>query len=69
MQMPNPSWLAIVLCLTAMSAFAGALFDDVHVLKWKKGSHGYRGSMGDFVQLADGCLLFIWISERSVSNP
>jgi len=30
---------------------------DVHPLKWNKGVHGYRGSMGDFIQLKDGSVL------------
>ena len=31
--------------------------EDVQPIKWKKADHGYRGSMGDFVQLGDGSLL------------
>jgi len=43
--------------LLATSAFADALFEDVHVVQKPKGDHGYRGIMGDFVQLKDGSLL------------
>ena len=49
--------LAAAILVTGMTAFAGALFEDVHPLQWPKGNHGYRGSMGDFVQLKDGSLL------------
>ncbi len=34
-----------------------ALFEDLHVIKKKKAMHGYRGIMGDFIQLKDGSLL------------
>jgi len=48
----------MVVLLAGMTAFAGALFEDVHPVKWPKGTHGYRGNMGDFIQLKDGSLMF-----------
>ena len=50
--------LATTVFLAAMCAFGGAAIEDVHPLKWKKGDHGYRGSMGDIIELKDGSLLF-----------
>jgi len=50
--------IAIVLLLVLVStALADVLFEDVHVVRKPKGDHGYRGMMGDFVQLKDGSLL------------
>jgi len=49
--------VAMFLALSATSVLAAELFEDVHVLRWPKGTHGYRGSMGDFIQLKDGSLL------------
>lgn len=49
--------------LSATSALAGPLFEDVHVLKWPKGAHGYRGSMGDIVPLKDGSLLMSYTKD------
>ena len=50
--------LLLTMALPALAATAGAgIFEDVHVLKWSRGTHGYRGSMGDVVQLKDGTLL------------
>ena len=34
-----------------------ALFEDIHVVKKEKRERGYRGIMGDFIQLKDGSLL------------
>ncbi len=48
--------VALLVPLTATAA-ADALFEDVHVVKKPKGDHGYRGMMGDFVQLKDGSIL------------
>jgi sialidase-1 len=50
---------AVATLLVASTAFGGDLFESIHVLKWEKGVYGYRGSMGDFVQLPDGS---IWMS-------
>lgn len=30
---------------------------DSHPLRWERRDHGYRGSMGDFIQLRDGAIL------------
>ena len=32
-------------------------FEDFHVVKWQKNVFGYRGSMGDLIELNDGSLL------------
>ena len=39
------------------------MFDTVHVIKKKKATHGYRGIMGDFVQLKDGTLLMSYTED------
>ena len=50
--------LAIALLISvATGAVADALFEDYHVVKKPKGDHGYRGIMGDFIQLNDGSIL------------
>lgn len=43
--------------LLATSACAAPLFEDYHAVQKPKGVHGYRGIMGDFVQLNDGSIL------------
>jgi len=43
-------------CLGGEAA-ADALFEDYHVVVKPQGTHGYRGIMGDFLQLKDGSLL------------
>jgi sialidase-1 len=47
----------LVLCLV-MTTSAEALFEEINLVKKPKGDHGYRGMMGDFLQLKDGSLLF-----------
>ncbi len=54
---------AVLATFVAGAAAAGGLLEDVHVLKWQKGPHGYRGSMGDFVQLADGSLMMSFTKD------
>jgi len=50
--------LAIALLISlATAATADALFEDYHVIQKPKGDHGYRGIMGDFIQLNDGSIL------------
>lgn len=55
-----------VLCLLALLALlvanagADASFEVFHVVKKPQGDHGYRGIMGDFVQLQDGSLLLCY---------
>ena len=50
--------LAVVLVFLAASTVMGnTLFEDFHVVKKPKTDHGYRGIMGDFVQLKDGSIL------------
>ena len=56
-------WLAGALVLAATAASGAELFENVHVLKWPKGTHGYRGSMGDFVQLQDGSIMMSYTQE------
>lgn len=65
-----PIWIrgARIHELAAASAQASAarrdgLFERIHVLQWPKGAHGYRGSMGDFVQLSDGSLMMSFTQE------
>ena len=48
---------ASALVLAATAASADALFEDYHVVVKPKGDHGYRGIMGDFLQLKDGSIL------------
>lgn len=36
---------------------------DVHPLRWERRDHGYRGSMGDFIQLKDGSILMSFTQE------
>lgn len=59
-------WLAGLLALSAMTVLGAELFEDVHVVKWPKGTHGYRGSMGDMVQLKDGAVMFSY-TEHDMS--
>ena len=46
-----------VAMLVATAALADALFEDYHVVKMPRRDHGYRGIMGDFLQLEDGSIL------------
>lgn len=48
----------LLLLVLATAALADGLFEDFHVVQKPRGTHGYRGMMGDFVQLNDGSLLF-----------
>lgn len=43
--------------LMASLVFSAGLFENVHALRWQKAVHGYRGRMGDIIQLKDGSLL------------
>lgn len=47
----------LVLCLLSAAA-ADALFEEIHLVKMPRQDYGYRGNMGDFVQLKDGTILF-----------
>jgi len=47
-----------VLACTAADVSAAAPLEDVHVVKMPKGTHGYRGMNGDFLQMKDGSLLY-----------
>lgn len=49
--------LGLALLVLATAASAEALFEDYHVVKKPKRDHGYRGIMGDFLQLKDGSIL------------
>jgi len=66
MELPVSASVACVVALTAMSAFGAALFEDVHAVKWKKGTHGYRGANGDFVALKDGSVLMAYTHNNSI---
>ena len=52
-----------ILLFAAVSAFGEGLFEKVHVLQWPKRAHGYRGSMGDLIQLKDGSLLMSYTQD------
>ena len=54
---PLASLAAGMVLLATVGASGGALFEDIHVVKMPKRAHGYRGIMGDFVQLKDGSVL------------
>ncbi len=45
------------LAVSGVSVLGAELFEDVHAVKWPKAVHGYRGRMGDIIQLKDGSLL------------
>ena len=49
--------VVVAVLLLGMTASADALFEDYHVVVKPKGDHGYRGIMGDFIQLKDGSIL------------
>jgi len=46
-----------VLAVSSLNAFSASCFEDVHVIKWPKAVHGYRGSMGDIIKRKDGSML------------
>jgi sialidase-1 len=52
----SPLAVALVSLITS-TAIAAPLFEDFSIVKKPRGTHGYRGIMGDFVQLKDGSLL------------
>jgi len=52
-----------VLIPVSATALADALFEDVHVVSKPKGDHGYRGIMGDFIQLKDGSILLSYTED------
>jgi len=45
------------LAILSVSVSGASLFEDMHAIKWPKAVHGYRGRMGDIIQLKDGSLL------------
>jgi sialidase-1 len=49
--------LTLLLAGLATSAGAAALFEECHAVKKPRTTYGYRGIMGDFVQLRDGSIL------------
>ena len=51
-----PMAVALLIAL-ATGALADALFEESHVVSKPRGDHGYRGIMGDFLQLNDGSIL------------
>jgi sialidase-1 len=57
MKMIDLTCLMALPTLATSSVLGDALFEQVHVVKWPKGLHGYRGSMGDLVLLQDGSVL------------
>lgn len=63
---PIPASAAGILCIVAVGAIGGAQFEDVHPVKWPKGTHGYRGNMGDFLLLKDGSLWMSYTHDHSI---
>ncbi|NQT51394.1 exo-alpha-sialidase [bacterium] len=55
-----------LLWLFAVGALGGALFEDVHPIKWPKGTHGYRGNMGDFLVRKDGSIWMSFTKDHSI---
>lgn len=55
----------LLLALPGLGVLGAGLFEDVHVVRWPKGLHGYRGSMGDFIQLKDGSVLMSFTAQDS----
>ncbi|NCO36949.1 MAG: exo-alpha-sialidase, partial [Armatimonadetes bacterium] len=39
------------------------MIEHTHVMQWPRGTHGYRGSMGDFAQLQDGSLVMSYTEQ------
>ena len=46
-----------LLTVLPTGVFSAELFEDVHAVKWPQAVHGYRGRMGDIIQLKDSSLL------------
>lgn len=57
--MPATTALLIMLLVLLLASLAPAqpLFETIHLVKKSVGTYGYRGIMGDFVQLGDGAIL------------
>lgn len=47
----------VLLAVSSVSVLSADFFEDVHAVEWPRAVHGYRGSMGDIIQLKDGSLL------------
>ncbi len=49
-----------LVCLFTAAAVAEKPLEMVHTVKLPKGKYGYRGGMGDIIELKDGSLLFAY---------
>ena len=58
--------VALLLITFCTMAQAEALFETLHIVKKPKGDHGYRGIMGDIIQLKDGSLLMSYTDNDIV---
>jgi sialidase-1 len=62
------------MCLASLSALAVSAadatpaFEEIHVVQWPKAQWGYRGSMGNTVQLKDGRLLMCYSDKGVVTR-
>ena len=68
MQMSITASMASAAVLAATNAGAAPLFEDVHAVVMPKGTHGYRGMNGDFVQLEDGSILYAYTQNGIVAR-
>lgn len=53
--------------LTAGNGMSDPLFENVHAVPLPKGDYGYRGTNGDFVQLKDGSILYVY-TQNGISG-
>ena len=60
--MKRSTWILALglVCLIGTRTLAEAPFEVVHAVKLPKGKYGYRGGMGDIIELKDGSLLFAY---------
>jgi len=59
----NLTCLMASLSVLGMEVSKTEFFEDVQVVKWPKADHGYRGRMGDIIQLKDGSLLMSYTED------
>jgi len=63
---PQHIALAVTVALLTVGSLAAADLEDQVAVKVKKGLHGPRGMLGDFVQLKDGTLLMSYTKDGSI---
>ena len=66
MGLPIPQTAVAIMVLAVAAAQAGALFEDVHAVKWKKGIHGYRGNNGDLLESKDGSIVMSFTGDAGI---